>query len=128
MKLKHLFIVHSVVALIFGAGFVLAPQALASVYGVTLADPDAIYVARLFGAALLAYCFVAFLARDAQDSVARRAIVLGFCLSGAVGFIVTLVGQLTGVMNAFGWSAVLIYLVILTVGYGYFYIKNQDTD
>ena len=128
MKLKHLFIIHSIVALVFGVGFLLATQALASLYGVTLADPGAIFVGRLFGAALLAYCFVAWLARDAQPSVARRAIVLGFFLSGAVGFIVTLVGQLSGVMNAFGWSAVVIYLVILTIGYGYFYFKSPDSD
>ena len=35
-----------------------------------------------------------------MNSAARRAIVLGFFLSGIVGFIVSLLGQLSGVTNA----------------------------
>ena len=126
MKLKHLFIVHSVVALFHGGGFVLAPKLFMSLYGVSLADPEATFVARLFGAALLIYCFVAWFARDAEDSTARRAIVLGFFLSGIVGFIVSLLGQLSGVMNALGWLVVGLYLVVIVVGYGYFYFIKPD--
>ena len=127
MKLKHLFIVHSVVALFHGGGFVLAPKLFMSLYGVSLADLEATYIARLFGAALLIYCFVAWFARDAEDSAARRAIVLGFFLSGIVGFIVSLLGQLSGVMNALGWLVVGLYLVLIGAGYGYFYFIKPDT-
>jgi hypothetical protein len=127
VKLKHLFIVHSVVALFHGGGFVLAPKPLMSLYGVSLADAEATFIARLFGAALLIYCFVAWFARDAEDSVARRAIVLGFCLTGIIGFIVSLLGQLSGVMNALGWLVVGLYLVLIGVGYGYFYFMRPDT-
>ena len=49
MKLEHLFIVHSVVALFHGGGFVLAPKLFMSLYGISLADPEATFVARLFG-------------------------------------------------------------------------------
>jgi hypothetical protein len=127
VKLKHLFIVHSIVALIHGGGFVLVPKALMSLYGVSLADTSATYVARLFGAALLIYCFVAWFARNAQDSEARQAITLGFFLTGIIGFVVSLVGQLSGVMNALGWLVVGLYLVIVGVGYGYFHFVKPDT-
>jgi len=127
MKLKHLFIVHSVVALFHGGGFVLAPKPFMSLYGVSLADPEATFVARLFGAALLIYCFVAWFARDAEDSTARRAILLGFFLTGIVGFIVSLLGQLSGVMNALGWLVVGLYLVLVGLGNGYFYFIRPDT-
>ncbi len=127
MKLKHLFIVHSVVALFHGGGFVLAPKPFMSLYGISLADSEATFVARLFGAALLIYCFVAWFARDAEDSAARRAIVLGFFLSGIVGFIVSLLGQLSGVTNVLGWGVVGLYLVIAGAGYGYFYFIRPDT-
>jgi hypothetical protein len=36
-----------------------------------------------------------------------------------IGLIVSLMGTLSGVVNAVGWSAVLIYLV-LAAGYAYF--------
>ena len=127
MKLKHLFTVHSVVALFHGGGFTLAPKLFMSLYGISLADSEAIFVARLFGAALLIYCFVAWFARDAEDSVARRAIVLGFFLTGIVGAIVSLLGQLSGVMNALGWLVVGLYLVLVGGGYGYFYFIKPDT-
>ena len=127
MKLKYLFIVHSVVALIHGGGFVLAPKQSMSVYGVSLADPDAVFTTRLFGAALLIYCFVAWFARDAEDSAARRAIVLGFFLTGIIGFIVALQGQLSGVMNTLGWLVVGLYLLLIGVGYGYFQFIKPDT-
>lgn len=127
MKLKQLFVVHSVVALLHGGGFVLAPELLMSLYGISLADPAAVFVARLFGAALLIYCFVAWLARDAEDSAARRAIVLGFFMTGIVAFIVALQGQLSGVMNSLGWLVVGLYLVLIGVGYGYFHFVKPDT-
>ena len=127
MKLKHLFIVHSVVALFHGGGFVLAPKQFMSLYGVSLADPEATLIARLFGAALLIYCFVAWFARDAEDSAARRAIVLGFFITGIIGSIVSLLGQLSGVMNTLGWLVVGLYLVLVGVGYGYFYFIRPDT-
>ena len=48
-----------------------------------------------------------------------RAIVVGYGTGTTIGFIVALLAQLSGVMNAFGWSAVGIYL-LLALGYGYF--------
>ena len=126
MKLKHLFMVHSVVALFHGGGFVLAPKPFMSLYGVSLADPSAVFVTRLFGTGLLIYCFVAWFARNAEDSAARRAIVFGFFITGIIGFIVALLGQLSGVMNALGWLVVGLYLVLIGVGYGYFYFIKPD--
>ncbi|NIV32089.1 MAG: hypothetical protein GWN58_22190, partial [Anaerolineae bacterium] len=74
------------------------------------------------------YCFVAWFARDAEDSAARRAIVLGFFLTGIIGFIVALLGQLSGVMNTLGWLVVGLYLVLVGGGYGYFqFVKPKTT-
>lgn len=125
MKLKYLFTVHSVVALFNGGSCVLAPKLYPSLYGISLPDPDAIFMARLFGGALLTYCFVAWFARNAKDSAARRAIVLGFFITLAIGFIVALLAQLSGVMNALGWVIVGLYF-LLALGYGYFQFVKPD--
>lgn len=127
MKLKHLFIILAVVDFIHGFGFVLAPRFLTSVYGVSLADADAVYMTRLYGAGLLVYAFVAWFARNAPDSEARRAIVLGFCITGVIGFIVAAVGKLTGVMNALSWLVMGLYLVLVGIGFGYFYFVRPDS-
>jgi len=76
------------------------------------------FVAQLLGAALLGLGIVTWAARNAPDSEARRAILLGLFIGDAVGCVVALIAQLGGVVNAIGWSTVVIYL-LLTIGFGY---------
>ncbi len=118
MKLSTLMVINTFVALLFGLAFVLVPGALLSLYGITL-SLGGLVVARLFGAALIGYGMLTFLARNAEESKARRAIVLALFISDVVGFIVALQGQLSGAVNALGWSTVAIYL-LLAMGFGYF--------
>ncbi|MFH1951949.1 MAG: hypothetical protein ABIL06_10065 [Pseudomonadota bacterium] len=124
MKLSTLMVINAVVALLFGLTFVLVAGALLSLYGITL-SPGGLIVARLFGAALLGYAVLTYLARKAEESEARRAIVFALFISELIGFIVALVGQLSGAVNALGWSTVAIYL-LLALGFGYFqFIKPK---
>ncbi len=125
MRLKHVFTAHSVVALVNGAGCVLAPKSYPSLFGISLSGSDAIFMARLLGAALLTYCSVAWFARDARDSAARRAIVLGFFISVTIGFILSLLAQLSGVMDALGWGIVGLYF-LMGLGYGYFHFIKPE--
>jgi hypothetical protein len=118
MKLHDLLTFHALGALLMGVGFGLAPAALLSLYGVTI-GPGGIAIARLFGASHIGIGLLAWLARTAAASQAMRAIVIGYGTGTAVGFVVALLAQLSAVMNAFGWSAVGIYL-LLALGYGYF--------
>lgn len=62
-------------------------------------------------------------ARNAAWSEARRAAILGLCVYDAVGFVVTLIAQLTGVVGPLGWLLVAIYL-FFAVGFGYFFLKK----
>jgi hypothetical protein len=118
MKLSALMIVNAIVAVVFGLGFVLAPGQVTSFYspevGITLE-----YVAQLFGAALLGFAVLTWVARNAPDSEARRAILLALFVGDGVGFVIALIAQLGGVVNTLGWSTVAIYLV-LAIGFGYF--------
>ena len=117
MKLNTLMVINTVIAAVFGITFVLVPAQVLQLYGVT-ADAAFKYVGQLFGASLIGFAVLTWLARSAADSVARRAIVLALFVSDGIGFIVALVGQLAGVVNALGWSTVVIYL-LLAVGFGY---------
>ena len=84
------------------------------------------YVGHLFGASLVGFAFLSWFARDTTDSDARRAIVLALFVSDGIGFIVALVGQLAGVVNALGWSTVVIYL-LLAVGFGYIQFARSSS-
>ncbi len=124
MKLSQLMVLNALVALAFGAAFVLMPARLLACYGISL-TLGGILIARLFGAALLGFGTLTWLARNAAESDALRAIVLALFLGDAVGFIVALQGQLSGTVNALGWSTVALYL-LFTLGYGYFQYARRS--
>jgi hypothetical protein len=118
MNLKTLMVVNAFVAAAFGIGFVVVPGQVMSFYGPEVTPPLE-YVAQLFGGALVAFAVLTWTAQNAPDSVARRAILLAMFVGDCIGCVVSLAGQLGGVMNALGWSTVVIYL-LLAIGFGYF--------
>jgi hypothetical protein len=123
MTLLHLFTIHSIIALANGLVFLVVPVEYLSIFGIPISGSGTIFICRLFAAALLTYGLVAWFARRAGPSEARRAILLGYCIPIAIGFVLTLVAQLTGVMNAFGWALVVLYLTMAS-GYGYFALRE----
>jgi hypothetical protein len=125
MKLSTMFIIYAAISAIFGLAFVFVPETSLALYGITL-GPGGILIARLFGAALLEFALLSWLARNAGDSEARKAIILAVFIGEAVGFIVVLLGQLSGEVNALGWSTVAVYL-LLALGFGYFQFMKPST-
>ncbi len=126
MSLKILFVITAVVTLIFGVLFVIIPDQVYSWYGVT-GDMQLNYMGGLFGAALIAIGLVAWLARNAAYSDARKAIVLSFFIADLIGFIIALVGQLHNIVGSLGWLTVVLYF-FFTVSFGYFqFFKAKGT-
>ena len=125
MKLKSLFIFNAIATIIFGIGSVLAPQALISLLGANL-DPAGVLMMQYGGAWLIGIGLLAWFARNAADSEARRAIVLAFLICYSIAFVVALLAQLANVLNALGWGTVALNLV-LALGYGYFQFAKPGT-
>ena len=125
MKLKSLFIFNAIATILFGVGSVLAPQTLVSLFGSTL-NPAGALMMQYGGAWLIGIGLLAWFARNAVDSEARRAIVLAFLICYSIAFIVALLAQLAAVLNAFGWGTVALNLV-LALGYGYFQFAKPGT-
>ena len=124
MKLKNLFTINAIVAVLFGLAFVFMPATLLSYYGVKLSAAGLI-VAQLLGAAYIGYSLLTWLARNKEQSEARKAIVLAMLVSFAIGLVVSLIGQFSGELNALGWLNVVIFL-FFTLGYGYFQFINTS--
>ena len=122
MKLSTLLLINAIVASLFGLGFVLIPDMVLSLYGVTL-SVNGIYISRLLGAAFLGFAVVSWLVKNSTGSAELRAILFALFISEILGFFISLFYQLQGVVNALGWTTVAIYL-LLGVGFGYFYWKN----
>ena len=126
MKFRTLMVLKAFVCLVFGVLFLAVPAQAMSLFGVTL-DAGGVFALRLYGAALAGNLLLSWFARDAEPSQALRAIVLAGFVYDAIGLVVALAAVLTGVMNAMGWLAVLIYLV-LALGFGYFQFIKPIKD
>ena len=124
--MRTLFIVNSIVAILFGLGFVLIPSTVVDYYGVELSDAG-LYVAQLLGAAFIGFAFLTWFAKDSRESSARRAILLAMLVSDAIGFVVALLMQIAdpAIVNSLGWLTVAIYL-LLALGWGYFYFLQPS--
>ena len=118
MKLKTLFVISSIVGLLFGLGFILAPAWTEASYGVNL-DAGGQLLARFMGSAYLGYAVIFWLARNTANSETRHIIVVGGFVAMVLGLIVALYDRFMGIENALAWSTVAIFL-LLSIGFGYF--------
>jgi len=126
MKFSAVMVIKAVVCLVFGFLLVLVPGTLLSLLGVTV-GAGGIFVARLYGASLFGNLMLSWFARNAAESNARRAIILDLFIYDAIGFVVALLSQLSGVMNPLGWSIVVVYL-FFTLGFGYHLIQKPSVS
>ncbi len=118
MRIRNLFLIHSLIALLYSLGLLLIPQTMLFLYGVTSTAGDRL-LAQFFGVQLLMSGMATLLARDESSSGARNAITLSILISSAVGLIVSIGGTMSGTMNALGWSAVVIY-GFFAIAFAYF--------
>ena len=117
MTPRTYFSIFGVLSGLFGIGFVLAPAQVLINYGIE-SSPAVELAARLCGGTLLAVAIILWSAKGFRDQVAVRAVLISSVISDAVNFVVVLLAVISGTVNAFGWSTVLVFLCG-TLGAGY---------
>ncbi len=125
MKLRNLYLIHSLIAFIFALGLLLIPSTVLELYGLsgTLGEK---LLAQLFGVQLLFAGLVTLFARDVTEPAARNAINYGVMAAAIVGVVISVGGTLSGAMNALGWSAVVIYgAIAITFAYFQFFVVEE---
>jgi peptidoglycan/LPS O-acetylase OafA/YrhL len=122
MRLRDLFLINTVVALLFALGFLLMPGVLLDLLRITN-DPGTHLLGRFISAELLVGALVTYLARDSRDAIAQQAIILANLVASLVGFVASLAGILSDAMGPFGWAIVATYL-LLALAFGYFQING----
>lgn len=122
MKFNTLMVIKAAVCLFLGVPILLAPVFLYSLFGAAL-NPAGVFAAREYGASLIGNMLLTWFAKNVTDAGAKYAIALALCVYDAIGFVITLIAQLSGVLGPLGWFAAAIYL-FFTVGFGYFLIKK----
>lgn len=117
MSFKALLIIKAAVCITFGVLLLFVPAWLVGVMGAEL-GPAGAYTAREYGAALFGTLMLTWFARDATSVETKRPILLHLFVYDAIGFVVTTLTVLSGVLNPLGWGIVLVY-AFFTAGSGY---------
>lgn len=126
MNFKNLMVIKALVCLVFGILMFAVPDKLLSIFGAVLTS-GGMFTAREYGAALFGNMFLCWYAKNAAESDARRAIILALFVYDLIGFILTVITTIEGVLNPLGWFVVLIYL-FFTLGFGYFLVKPPSVE
>jgi hypothetical protein len=126
MSFKYLMIIKASVCFVFGILMLFVPNQLLSVFGATLSD-GGIFTAREYGSALFGNLFLCWFAKNAGESEARRAIILALFVYDLIGFVVTTITVIEGVLSLLGWFVVFIYL-FFTIGFGYYVVQPPVVD
>jgi hypothetical protein len=124
MTLKNWMSAKAVICILFGLGFVFIPNALASFYGMSLND-SGILMTRFFGQAFILLGLLLWLARNTSEQATQRAFSISVFIGDILGFVIAIVAQIYGFVNAFGWLTVALYLV-LALGFGYFLVVKTS--
>ena len=118
---KTIMITKALMSVLVGVMILTAPKYFFSIMGMTL-QAEGIMPVWQYGAAVIGNAMVTWYARDAEESRARRAIIIGMVAYNGIGLIVVLIATMSGMTNLLGWLGAAVYL-FFTFGFGYFWLK-----
>jgi hypothetical protein len=124
--MNTLFLVYLIVEAIFGIGFLFVPGLLMGPMGVTL-DETSTTFARMVGSLIISLPVLLFFARKSTSSEFKRGVVYCIFTYLLASTIILLITQIKGLMNAMGWSVVILHLVFL-FWFGYYLINQGKMD
>jgi len=122
MSFKTLLVIKALVCLGFGILLLAVPGSLFNILGATLGEAGT-FTAREYAAAMFGILMLTWFARNVIAPDARRAILLHLLVYDAIGFVVTLLVTLSGVLNPLGWGIAVVYL-FFTLGSGYLLVAK----
>jgi len=124
--MNTLFLVYLIVEAIFGIGFLFVPGLLMDPMGLTL-DETSTTFARMVGSLIISLPVLLFFARKSASSEFKRGVVYCIFTYLLASTIILLINQIKGLMNAMGWSVVILHLVFL-LWFGYYIINQGKMD
>jgi hypothetical protein len=123
MTVKTLFIITALATLLLGLGWLLFPAVMLTQWGVQPSE-ILVYISRRYAVLFLGYSVTMWLARNAEPSSVRRAIIAGALVVTAVLTVVSLLGITSGMINFTGWISFGVEL-LLAMGFGYFLFSRH---
>lgn len=124
--MNTLFLVYLIVEAIFGIGFLFIPGLMMDPMGVTLDETSTTFV-RLFGSLIISIPVLLYFARKSASPEFKKGVVNSVFIYLFASTIILLITQIKGLMNAMGWSIVILHLVFMIL-FGYYLINQGKMD
>lgn len=118
--LKTTFLIHFVIALLFGLGFLLIPGVVGSIYGLNVQEPE---IYRLLGGAMLGFAVSSWLSYQATGWESVRIVVVMELVWTVLGTLVMLYALLLAGFSMLGWLNAVI-LAAFAIAFGRFYFQK----
>ena len=122
--LKTTFLVHAIIAVLFGLGYLLIPATVGAWYGFSATDPAVWEVWRVLGAALIGFAMASWWGYRASDWSQVAIVVQMEIVWTVLGALATIWALVAGLFPVMGWVNVVL-LVIFAVAFGYFYSRKS---
>lgn len=119
MYLKWLFYLAGVLDILFGLGFLVVPETVASSYGGTI-NATGIAIGRYWGATLVPLGYVSWVAATASGSPLKLQLTRANEFVAILTFIATVLAMSAGVISTAGGIFNLALSVLFTAGFGYY--------
>jgi hypothetical protein len=113
------------ISLVNGVPGLIAPAAIASLYGVTL-DSQAVLAAQLLAGSYIGYAVINWTTRGCTDPALCRGLDAGNLVAWALGAVMWVYAASTGMTNAVGWVGAGL-TVVFTLGWAYFVFASGAT-
>ncbi len=118
--LKTTFLVHAIVGVVFGLGYLLIPATVGGWFGVPMTDP----AWRILGAALIGFGMSSWWGFRASGWSAVAIVVQMELVWTVLGALATIWMLMTGALPVMGWVNAVI-LLAFAVAFGYFYSRKS---
>ena len=124
MNLNKLFMVNVGVAGVFGLGFVFAPEAMLTPYGISAETISAsVMMSRLLGASNLGFAILFWFMMNAPASETKIEVAKAVSIGFGISFLISIQNQLSGEFNSLGWSTVILFAAF-SIAFGKFALKK----
>lgn len=126
LTLRNVFLVNSIVAFVLALGFLLGPDSLLKLFGLSTGTTEKLG-AQLIGTALVAVGLLTWFARDFSDPAARNAVAISLFFSALTGLVVSGLGIMSRVIRTNSWLVIALFLLFIAAyGYLQFFSQRQE--
>jgi len=126
LQAKYVFLMHTILAFIFGIGFLVAPEMNLDMMGYSTLGISA-YLIQLFGSLVLLLGVQVFLIRNQPHSDFRQAVILSYIFGYTLMTILHFYGLLVlSIGNSMIWAVSIIHIIMIAL-YAFVFYTNMKT-